>query len=383
MTAPRSLLLSASMLAMSASMLTACGPKIPDSIKIGVAQPLSGSSAARGKDVLDGVNLAVAELNAAGFKIGGKPVRLEVVAMDDKADKEEAKKVAQALVDQKVTAVFGHLSSDVTEAVIPIYKSGNVPQLFTSSAAELTKLGAGNAFRVVANDVLQARAIASYVAETLKASNVAILHEDSAFGTPMARDVAAALTKLNAKAQTVESINNKTLDFAAFIAKLKAARPDAVVAAVRDHQLLPLLAQMKAADLSDVPVMATSVAKTQKAVAGPADVKALYATSGSIEPREFTAGAAFLTKFRAAYKAEPVWAAHYAYDATYVLADSLRRAESLEPAALRAKLSTIESNAPVTGMMRFGPDGEQRYGAIGVYERRNGQWEPLIRSDRW
>ena len=50
---------------------------------------------------------------------------------------------------------------------------------------------------------------------------------------------------------------------------------------------------------------------------------------------------------------------------------------------MRAKLTAIDSNAPITGMMRFGADGEQRYGAIGVYEKRNGQWEPLLRSDRW
>ena len=378
-----SMLLCVSTGLLSALALVACGPSIPPTIKIGVAQPLSGSSTARGKDVLDGVKLAVAEINAAGYKIAGQPVQLEVVAMDDKADKEEAKKVAQALVDQTVTAVIGHLSSDVTEAVIPIYKAGNVPQLFTSSAAELTKLGDGNAFRIVANDALQARAIASYLSETLKAKKLAILHEESAFGTPMAKDVAAALTKLGANAESIEGVSNKTLTFAAFVGKLKASRPDAVVAAVRDHQLLPLLAEMKAAGLADVPVMATSVAKTQKAVAGPMDVKALYLTSGSLEPREFTPGAAFLTRFRAAYKADPVWAAHYAYDATFVLADVMRRADSLDPAVLRAKLATIDTNAPVTGMMRFGPDGEQRYGAIGVYEKRNGQWEPLIRSDRW
>lgn len=367
----------------SSALLVACGPSIPPTLKIGVAQPLSGSSAARGQDVLNGVKLAVAEINASGYKIGGKPVTLEVVAMDDKADKDEARKVAQALVDQKVTVVIGHLSSDVTEVVIPIYKAGNVPQLFTSSAAELTKLGEGNAFRIVANDVLQARAIASYLAETLKAKNIAVLHEQSAFGTPMAKDVSAALGKFGAKAEPIDAVDNKTTDFAAFVGKLKAARPDAVVAAVRDHQLLPLLAQMKAAGLADVPVMATSVAKTQKVVSAPADVKLLYLTSGSLEPREFRPGAAFVTRFQAAYKSDPVWAAHYAYDATFVLADVWRRADSLDPATWRAKLASVDTNAPVTGMMRFGADGEQRYGAIGVYEKRNGQWEPLIRSDRW
>ena len=61
--------------------------------------------------------------------------------------------------------MLGHLSSDVTEGTIPIYKQGDVVQLFTSSAAELTKLGDGNTFRLVANDALQAKAVAGYVME--------------------------------------------------------------------------------------------------------------------------------------------------------------------------------------------------------------------------
>ena len=97
------------------SLLAACGPRIPETITIGVAQPLSGPSAARGQDLVNGAKLAAADLNASHYKIAGKQVRIEIVAMDDKADKEEAKKVAQALVDRKVTAVIGHLSSDVTE----------------------------------------------------------------------------------------------------------------------------------------------------------------------------------------------------------------------------------------------------------------------------
>jgi branched-chain amino acid transport system substrate-binding protein len=259
----RSFLSSGLIAVVSAWALVACGPSVGPVVKIGVAQPLSGSSAARGQDLVTGVKLAVSEINASGYKVAGTAVQFEVIAMDDKGDKEEAKKVAQALVEQKVNAVIGHLSSDVTEVVIPIYKSGIVPQLFTSSAAELTRLGEGNAFRVVANDVLQARAIAGYTVETLHANKVAILHEDTAFGAPMAKDVSVALVKLNKKVDLVQAVDNKTTDFAAFVAKLKAAPPDVLVAAVRDHQLLPLLAQMNAAGLSDVAVIVTSVAKTQ------------------------------------------------------------------------------------------------------------------------
>jgi len=361
---------------------TACGPRIPATIEIGVAQPLSGPSAARGQDLVNGAKLAAADLNAAGYKVAGKPVRFEIVAMDDKADKEEAKKVAQALVDRKVVAVIGHLSSDVTEVVIPIYQSGNVPQLFTSSAAELTSLGKGNAFRLIANDGLQARAIASYAGEVLKAGKVAVLYENTAFGTPLAQGTTAALAKMNKKVEISEAVDNKTTNFAAFVGKLKAARPDVLVAMVRDHQLLPLFEQMNAAGLGDVPVIATSVAKTQK-VATSATVRTLFLTSSSAEVSEFTGGREFAAKFRDAYQSEPVWAAHYAYDAVFVLADTIRRIESVDPAALRAKLTVVDAIAPVTTTMRFNADGEQRYGAISVYQKVDSRWEPLMRADRW
>ncbi len=383
MTLRRSLLLTTSMAVVW--MLAACGPDIPAIVKIGVAQPLSGPSAARGQDLLNGVKLAVAELNAAGYKIAGKPVQLEIVAMDDKADIAEAKKVAQAMVDQKVTVVIGHLSSDVTEAVVPIYKKGNVPQLFTSSATELTKLSDGNAFRLVANDAMQARAMATYLAENLNAGKVVILHEDTSFGNPLAKDVTAALSKLNKKVEITlaEPVNTKTVDFAAFVGKLKAAPPDALLAIVRDNQLLPLFVQMNAAGLSNVPVMVPSSAKTQKLVTAPADVKSVFLTSGALDPSEFPAGGEFFGRFRTAYKSDPVWAAHYAYDAVYVVADVMRRADSVEASALRTKLAQVDANAPVTNTMRFNADGEQRFGAIGIYQKRDSKWQPLMRSDRW
>lgn len=371
------------LVAITLPLLAACGPQIPDTIKIGVAQPLTGPSAARGQDILNGVKMAVDDINAGGLRIAGKPVKLELISVDDKGEPEQAKKVAQDLVNQGVYAVVGHLSSDVTEATIPVYKRGDVIQMFTSSAAELTKLGDGNAFRLVANDKLQAKAIASYASETLKASKVAIVNEDSAFGTPMKDDVSAELAKQNKKVELHEAVSNKVTDLTAFVAKLKAAQPDVLVAVLRDHQVLPLFQSMAAAGLSDMPVILTSVAKTAKMAGAPADVKRVYLTSSALDAREFATGAHFVAEFRGRYNAEPVWAAHYAYDAIHVLAHTLKAAATVDKNEVRAKLKTIDANAPVSVMMRFNRTGEQLYGAIGVYAKRDGRWEPLVRSDQW
>ncbi|HEX6721996.1 MAG TPA: branched-chain amino acid ABC transporter substrate-binding protein [Burkholderiaceae bacterium] len=363
--------------------LSACGPKIPETLTIAVAQPLSGPSAARGQDLLNGAKLAIDEINKTGFKIAGKPVTLELVSADDKADPVEAKKAAESLVERKVFAVLGHLSSDVTEGTIPIYRQGDVIQLFTSSAAELTKQGEGNTFRLVANDELQAKAVAGFLSDTLRAKKVAIIHEDTAFGNPMRRDVAAGMKKAGVSLEAEQAVSNKVTDFAPFVAKLKAAPPDVLVAVLRDPQLIPLGQQLREAGLSDLKVIGTNSAKTTKMVKAPTDIKTLYLTSSALEPREFTGGAEFTSKFRAAFKSDPVWGAHYAYDAIHVLVHTLRSVGSADKAAVRARLHTIDAMAPVTSTMRFNAAGEQLYGAITVYERREGAWVPLVRSDQW
>lgn len=363
--------------------LGACGPRIPEIVKIGLAQPLSGPSAARGQDLVNGARLAAADLNAAGYKIAGKPVRIEIVAMDDKDDVEEAKRVAHALIEQKVTAVIGDLTTDATAASIPLYSTAGIPQLFTSTAVELTGLGQGNAFRLLASNALQARAIASYASDTLRARKVAILSEKTAFGTPLAKDIATGLAERGKEVALNESVATKTLDFSDFIRKLKAARPDVFVAVVKDNQLLPLLDQMVAAGLADMPVITSHVAKTDKVQAAPASVRALYVTSSFAEPGEFKGGTPFLERFRASYKSDPVFAAHYAYDAVYVIADTLRRNGSVDQAELRAKLKTLDATAPVTVTMRFNAAGEQRYAAVSVYQKVASKWEALTRTDRW
>ena len=369
--------------AASLGLLAGCGPSIPSSIKIGVAQPLSGPSADRGQDLVNGVQLAVKELNAAGFKVAGKPVTIQVVVVDDKADAATAKKVAQDLVDQKVVAVIGHLNSDITEATIPIYKQGNVPQLFTSSAVELSKLGDGNVFRLVANDALQAQAVGGYLGGTLKAGKVAVIYEDTAYGAPLAKSVAESLAKQGKSVSGSIGVDTQRTDFAEFVAKLKADKPDALVTVLREHQLLPLFDALQAAQLNELPVVATSVAKTRKVANAPVDMKSFYLTSSALTPREFVAGPAFSAKFRAAYNSDPVWAAHYAYDAVHVLADAMRAADSVDAKDLRERLHKIDANAPVTSNMRFNAEGEQSYATVTIYRRRGGEWEPVMRSDKW
>jgi branched-chain amino acid transport system substrate-binding protein len=93
-------------LALAAS-FAAAGASAQETVKIGFTGPLSGGAALYGKNVVDGMEMAIKEINEAGLTVAGKKVKLELAALDDKYSPAESAINARRLVQQsKVPAVF-------------------------------------------------------------------------------------------------------------------------------------------------------------------------------------------------------------------------------------------------------------------------------------
>ena len=363
------------------ALLSACS-RVPDTVTIGVAQPMSGPLESLGKDMLNGVKLAVDDINKQGLKIDGKPVKLEIMGLDDKADAETGKKVAKQLVDANVIAVVGHLNSGVSMAAAPIYAEKNIPQLAISTKPDYTQMGLPTTLRLVANDALQAKAMGSYAARALNGNSFAVIDDRTPYGKGLA-DSAAEQIKLAKKEVTVrQSLDDKTTDFAALVSELQKANVDVIVTTLADFQVLALVEQLDKAGLNKIQILGGDTIKTDKLIKAPLPIK-VYATSPIIEAREFLQGKAFLEKYRTTFNMEPVYGAHYAYDAVWVLKAAMERSRSVDPATLTAELKRIDALAPVTNAVRFNDRGEQYYGVISVYGARPGVWDALTRSDNW
>ncbi|CAM8647608.1 LivK ABC-type branched-chain amino acid transport systems, periplasmic component [Comamonadaceae bacterium] len=374
-------LLSASAVA-SSGLLAGCD-STPAVIKIGVAQPLSGNLAALGQDLLNGVNLAAEEINKEGYKVKGKTVTFEIVAVDDKANAETGKAVAQQLVDAGVVAVIGHLNSGVSIAAAPIYAGRNIAQLAISTNPKFTQLGLDTTFRLVANDTLQAKAIGSYSASQISGTRYALQDDSTTYGKELAEGAEVQLKLAKKEIVLKQSFDDKTVDFDAFAAKLKAENVQVLVTTVSDFQVVALIEALKKLDYTGITILGADTAKTPDMLKGGGGMKGLFVTSPILEAREFTAGAAFLDKYRAKFKKDPAYAGHYTYDAMHVLASAIRRAESSKAADITAMLKKLDGYAPVTGSMKWDDKGEQRYGVIGVYSGKGGLWESQMRSDSW
>jgi branched-chain amino acid transport system substrate-binding protein len=363
--------------------LSACSPSVPDTMKIGLLVAQTGPYGLRGKDLINGAQLAADELNAAGYKIGGKTVKVEIVPFDDKGEIEVAKKGAQALIDQKVAAIIGPLNTPQAVPVIPIIAAQGIPHFFTTTAADLVHLGKGNAFRLLANDDLQGKAMAMFAKDDLHAKRIATIVEKGAYGRGLNKAFVAAMPKSDDRVVVSMDIGSKDMVTTEMAAKIKAANADVVVLFAREPQLKSLFATLKEVGHTDVTVLGTNVVRNKNVATLPIPVKALYATATAIDAIEFPNGKTFLNAFAAKYKSEPIWGAHYAYDGVYALTDAAFRTESLDSAELLETLKRIEPITRVNQQMRFTESGEQRYPNIGVYKVERGQWVVQMVSGAW
>ena len=363
-------------------LLTGCS-NVPDTLKIGVAQPLSGPLAALGQDLLNGVNLAVGELNKGNYSIDGKRVTLEVMAVDDKADAATGKAVAQQLVDAGVVAVIGHLNSGVSIEAAPIYGAKDIPQIAISTNPRFTQLGLGTTFRMVANDGLQARAIGSFAASQFGASRYAALDDGTPYGKGLTDGAAEQLKAEKKQVVVRESFDDKTLAFDDLAAKLKEAGVEVMVSTLNDYQVIALIEALRKVNYTRLRLLGGDTVKTTDMVKAAGIIEGIYATSPVLEAKEFVAGRQFLEKYLETYKKPPAYGGHYSYDSMYVLSAALQKAKSAKPKDITAAMHAINGYAPVTGTMTWDDKGEQRYAAVGVYELRRGSWELRMRSDRW
>jgi branched-chain amino acid transport system substrate-binding protein len=370
------------LLAVIALLLAGCDSK-PQVLTIGVLVAQSGSSGARGKDLLNGATLAAEEISASDFKAAGKPLTIQIKAADDHGDVDTAKTEAQAFVDMGVNAIIGPVNSNQAAAVIPIVADKGLPELITATSAPLVGLGQGNVLRLLANDDQQGRAIASFAAETLQARRMGVFVEKSDYGHGLDTSFVAALAKAHLAPVISTEVDDRNPVTLETIASFKAAKVDTIVFLAREPQLVGLLEGLESTGWRDVTIVGTNVVRNKNVAQRPLQIKALYATATAIDAKEFPEGKAFLASFRKRFGSDPVWGAQYAYDAVYALADAVRQGQSTDGPTLVKTLKRIEPVTKVNQQMRFDPTGEQVYPNIAVYKVDQSAWALQLMSATW
>ena len=322
-----------------------------DPVKIGMITTLSGGGSSLGIDIRDGFQLAI---DQEGGSLGGVPV--ELLVEDDARNPGKATQIAERFLKRdEVDLMTGIVWSNLAMAVVPKVTEEDV--IYISPNAGPSALAGANChanyFNVAwQNDNLH-EAVGQYVKDEgfqklyILAPNYPAGHDAlTGFKRYYQGDLAGEVyTKLGQK------------DYAAEIAAIRAAEPDAVFFFLPGGMGISFLKQYQQAGLTgEIPVFGPAFSFDQGILGAVGDA-ALGVVNSSQWNKDLdnAANQAFVTDFQAAYGRLPSLYASQGYDAARLIASALQATGgSLEDReAFRAALKKAEFDS-VRGGFKFG-----------------------------
>lgn len=333
-------------------------------VKIGGVHPLTGSLADAGLGMDQAIQMAVDDINALGLVPG---VTLEYVAADSTGAADIGQQEAERLISEEgVSAIIGTYQSAVTGNVATVSARDGVPLVIDVAAAtDLTERGRdadGNqwTFRLQPNAAVMGTYAAQYVVDMTAAygvelNSVAYLHEGV---TDYGRSVytAFAAEAANQGLEITETVGYEFgADYTTDVTLVGASSPDAVMVTGYYGDGLTIAQNMEAIAL-DVPFVlgvAQGTYDQEQFVADGGPLAECFFDSNyrwdNLNPYALAVRARYTERFGEAMDAQDV----LAWQATYIVADAIRRAGSGDPAAVQAAL--VETNYPYHVLPYDGP----------------------------
>jgi branched-chain amino acid transport system substrate-binding protein len=349
-------------------------------VKIGHVGPVSGAQAHYGKDNENGARMAIEDLNAKGVSIGGKKVKLELVAEDDAADPKQGTAAAQKLCDAKVSGVVGHLNSGTTIPASTVYNNCGIPHVTPSATnPKLTQQGYKTTFRLLANDNALGAGLALHAANNLKLKKIAIIDDRTAYGQGVAEVFKKTAAQKGIQIVDEQFTTDKATDFMAILTAIKSKAPDGIFYGGMDPQAGPMLRQMEQLGLSNVKFFGGDGICTAKLAAVSGGAKTLgnvVCAEGGASLDKMPGGKVWKDRYDKKYPGQFQVYSPYTYDAVHVIVDAMVRAKSADPKVYTPFIGQANLQG-VTTKIAFEADGELKNPAMTLYSYKDGKKVPL------
>lgn len=342
------------MVVMVATLLAGCaGAGNANEIKIGINYELSGGVATYGQSSVEGIELAIEQINAAGG-INGK--KIKPVKYDNKSESAEATTLATKLMTQdKVVTVLGPATSGNFKAEIPVGIKNKVPVISGSATADDVTVDANGvkeyAFRICFNDSYQGTAMANFALKNLsKTKAVIIMDSSSDYGKGLAENFEKTFTAGGGKIVAKEAYVAGDTDFNAIITKIKGQDFDVVFIPGYYNEAGLIIKQARAQGIS-APVLGADGfdSPVLLELAGAAALNDVYFSNHYSSLDQDPAVVKFIADFKAKYNKEPDAFAALGYDLAKFAADGIARAEKVDGESIKNALEATKDFVGVTG----------------------------------
>ena len=336
--------------------LIGCAKVNQNEIRIGINYELSGGVATYGQSSVEGIELAIEEINKAGG-INGK--KIVPVKYDNKSEPAEATTLANKLITQdKVVAILGPATSGSFKAEIPVANANKIPVASGSATADdVTVTSDGKvqeyAFRVCFNDSFQGTVMANFAADNLSAEKAVIIMDSSSdYGKGLAKNFKENFVAAGGTIVAEEAYVAGDTDLNAILTKIKGIDFDVIYIPgyyneagliIKQARAQGITAPVLGADGFDSPVLLE--------LAGADALNDIYFTNHYSSLDKDPAVIKFIEDFKAKYNKEPDAFNALGYDLAKFVADAIGRAENLNGESIKNALEATENFVGVTGTL--------------------------------
>ena len=327
-----------------------------DAVKIGVILPLTGSEAMFGEMEKNSFEMAYEELKAAGkTTVGGKEIKL--MYEDDQGKQDVAKSATEKLVNQnKVNMLSGGYSSACTNVIAGSAQSMNTPFLIvTGSSDAITKQGWQYVFRGTAAPASKYTiAFWDMLEKVVKPQNVAIIFENTDFGSSSAKGFRDECQKRGINVVFDQAYEHGAIDFKPMLANLRSTNPDMIFATSYVMDASMIVKQMKELDFNTKLFVGNGAGYTMPEFYENAGAASDYVASTTLwVPNVAWPGASdYFNKYKQKYGKEPDYHGAQAYATMYVIADALSRAKEMNAAGIQQALKQTDLKT-IMGPIKF------------------------------
>ena len=323
-------------------------------VKFGIAGPLTGPNAATGAQMKNGVDQAVADINAAGGILGQK---ISVEYGDDVSDPKQGVSVANKFSADGVKFVIGHYNSGVSIPASDVYQENGILQITPASTnPQFTERKMWNTFRTCGRDDQQGAVAGAYIVKFFKGKRIAVVHDKTTYGKGLADETIKTLRKSGMKEVLYEGVNTGEKDYSALVSKIKQSRADLIYWGGLYTEGGLIVRQMRDQGVKAPLMGGDGITSDEFAAIGGPGVEGTLMTYGP-DPRKRPEAKKVVEEFRAK-KFEPEAYTLYSYAGVQIIKQAAEAAKSLDPKKVAEKMHSGMKFKTVLGDMSYDKKGD-------------------------
>lgn len=339
-------------------------------IRIGVVNEITGPQAEAGQFTVNGIKLALDEINKAGGVLG-RPLELRI---EDNGSTNPGTVLAFSKLASEggIAAIIGPIRSTQIQAASPTIAKSGVPTMIGGTDTSLTHVNNHWVMRARPNDSYSSRVIAEFGVKSLNKKKWAIVHSTDAFGSGGKTALLSALKALGVEPVLVQGYTNNSQDFTPIVLAVKKSGADILATYMTNSPDVGIFSKQLRQLGVNMPWVGSPsiISVTALNLAGSALFDTYAIADFTTDANDVTK--AFTKKYKDKHGINPDTFASWAYDSMHVLALAMKNAGSTEPEALRKAILGIKGYVGVEGTYQFDENGDGLHG-YNVVQNKEGK----------